>query len=199
MTVIAAVLHPRYVAMGSDKQIVDGWIKHHSGTSKIVRREGWLFGTTGPVRVNNAIKTFDPPAVPDDMTEAWVSKHFVPSLVTAMDKTKLAIIEGWLGGKEPEQQGTILCACLGGIFTVQADWAIDFWAEDYAAIGSGQKQALGAFYAAGYFHQLSGASPRDIINVAIKAAAASDIFCACDGQPDFLMIERDSNAAQEIA
>lgn len=181
MTCIAALVGRDFAVMGADRQIVDGWIGHESGSPKVVRWGPWLLGTTGPTRVNNAVKyQFDPPHPPYQITEKWIVTAFVPALSDALDKTK-AVIEGWIGGKESEQQGTILCAAPGALFTIQADFAVDLWNGLYASIGTGQRYALSAMFAAATFLNTGELIPaKSVVRLGVEAAKTFDIYCGGD-------------------
>ena len=187
MTCVLATRGRGFATMGADRQLLDGWVSHHAGAPKIVVKDGWLLGTAGPVRVNNAVKhAFTPPVDGHEAfarwspleIERWIYRVFVPSLREQMVATETAVVEGWLGGKEGEQQGTVVVAHPQMLFTVQADWAVDLWADWYVSAGSGHRFALAVMSALAQTRDVAREDDHvACVKLAVGAAIQWDPYC----------------------
>ena len=178
MTCVVAAVNRTAAVMAADRQIVDGWLAHPIAEPKIAKSGQWLLGTCGPVRVNNAVKRHvAPPHTPQRPTEEWALDVLIPSIRRSLDDAGLAVVDGWIGGKEDGQQGTIIVATPGSILTISADWAVEIWSTPFAAIGTGSRAALGALYVLeerGSFATV--ASLESAARTAMNAVAFSDVY-----------------------
>lgn len=139
MTCVVAIQTEEYAVMGSDRFIADSWVVHTSAEPKCMKRNGWLMGSTGPVRVNNAIRHRLFPKNHPAPTEEWIVDTLVPDLQEQLNKLGHVVVDGYIGGKEGENQGKVLFARPGCIFVLQADWSVDVWGGSFAAIGTGER------------------------------------------------------------
>lgn len=189
MTIIAAMVTEDWAVMASDSNVLDGWVLH-SSVPKCTEKNGWLMGSSGMVRVRNALQyEFTPPTPPENMDHAWVSTTFISALRSTLNERGIAVIDGYIGGKDDAQQTSLLFARPGWLFTVMADWAVDFWPLvrieqnrpnlAYAAIGSGHRQSLGSMFASVSCKGIPVEVTQGICHVrdAVQAAICFDVYC----------------------
>lgn len=153
MTVIAASISDKHVALGGDAGAFDdiGTLKMASASPKVFRLERWLLGSAGSFRVINLLSKAtngSPEAVRD-------------------------LLQKELQGSD-SGSWSVLAASASGIFEISEDFGIIEYREPYAAIGAGADIATGALAS---LSSLQGWAARDIVSDALGVAARHSTMC----------------------
>lgn len=142
MTTVAAITDGKKVFMAYDSglSIGDDFIGQ-SVQSKVFTVEDLLFGYYGSTRAGNIIRYSlrIPSKIEDVDAHEWVSKYVVTAIQDAFLANNYTI--------DDEVGFGCLVAHGGRIFLINTDFAVTEWERGYAAVGSGEKYALGALYA----------------------------------------------------
>lgn len=171
MTCIAGAIKNGEVWMGGDAVSVQGTYGARVGAwPKVFRVGEFLVGSSGTLRVRQAVEfLFEPPLIDGDLY-AYMVRRFVPPL-------QLAVKEAGGELKDPSRAGEIdgdyLIGVRGRLFRVDCGYGILELAAPYAAIGCADQEATSAmFTASALVPDISG---HDLIERALLAAAEFDL------------------------
>lgn len=161
MTCIVGLVHEGTVYMGGDSAAVEGYNVSLSVMPKVFINGPFVMGYTSSFRMGQLLQyAFNPP-------ERGLSQDVYAYMVTTFINTARECFKsGGYGRKhsEEEEGGQFLVGYCGRLFTVEADYQVHESATGYDAVGCGSPYALGAV------HALEGATPRERIKAALKAA-----------------------------
>lgn len=144
MTAIAGLVHDGRVLLGADSAASGGWTIGTRTDLKVFRTGRYVLGFTTSFRMGQILRWgFEPPQPPGNgqlerfMCTTWI------------DAVREALKTGGWAKKDNEQEtgGDFLVGVAGRLFTVYADYQVAEAADRYAACGSGEQLALGAFAA----------------------------------------------------
>ena len=170
MTVIAAIRTPTSILMGGDSaQHTNGSIALVAAP-KVFMNGDYVFGLAGSPRLAEIVQyEFRPPSKMVSATwDQFLARSFVPKLKAVL-AAELGLID----------KSSILVGTKGGgIFEVNGGWFVKQSREQYAAVGSGTKYALGSL------HSTRG-EPRGRLMKALKAAAHFNAYV----RPPFTILE----------
>lgn len=171
MTCIVGYVKGTRVWMGGDSRAIFGGGAQSTTIAgqKVFIRETMMIGVAGSARLSNLIGYgFEPPNHPLNISkDEYIALHVTTAVRELLDK------HGSGGNEDGQdfQNGTLLIAYSGGLYTMSSDYSILQSAAPYAAIGSGAPYALGA---------LAVLSPRiapeQRLYRALQAAAVHDPF-----------------------
>ena len=142
MTCIVAISHNDRVYMGGDAASVDEDSSLISSRKepKIFIKNGYLLGYAGSFRFGKVLQhTFNPPKLSDDDIDKFLNTTFVNSLRECCELNKVD------PGSE-EDSSEMLIGVAGRVFEFCNDWHFGEDINDFNAIGSGTKFALGSLY-----------------------------------------------------
>ena len=156
MTCIAAIRTTDSILIGGDSAATRKGAIRILGTPKVFQIDDYMFGTAGPLRLNEILRyRFKPPPKREGVRwDEFLLGTFVPTLWHSLGKfgmpKKSSILVAARGG--------------GGIFEIDGAGHISAVHEPYLAIGSGADYALGSL------HSSSGNARRRLLK-ALEAAA----------------------------
>ena len=163
MTAIAGLIHEGRVLLGSDSAASGGWNIEIRRDAKVFRSGRYVMGFTTSFRMGQILRwSLEPPQPPGNgqlerfMCTTWV------------DAVREALKAGGWAKRDAEQEtgGEFLVGVSGRLFTVYADYQVGEVAAEYAAVGSGEQLALGAFAAT----EGMRLSPKRRVSLALSAA-----------------------------
>lgn len=163
MTCIVGYVEQQTVFLGGDSAATDG-ADHQVllTTPKVFRVGEVLFGCTGDIRMMNLLRhSLDIPLMKDDL-DRYMNIDFVNAIRTCFK-------EGGYAERRDEREhgGTFLVGLRGRLFCLDEDYQISEMQHPYNAIGSGERQAMGALYAV----QQVEMTPEQRLTLALEAAA----------------------------
>ncbi len=142
MTCIVAIGDGRNVCMGGDAASVDEDSSLISSRKepKIFIKNGYLLGYAGSFRFGKVLQhTFNPPKLSDDDIDKFLNTTFVNALRECCELNKVD------PGSE-EDSSEMLVGVAGRVFEFCNDWHFGEDINNFNAIGSGTKFALGSLY-----------------------------------------------------
>ena len=172
MSVIAVYSDGTRCCMACDSQASNGGAKAIMKGSKIVERNGWLFGAEGSPVAQQAIEYDLSPAslLEHDPLAHWAAVDFYPWLYSKLkSRGQLVPVSG-----RDELPGQILIARKSEFVLLDTIGAVVEFATDFWAIGSGGAEARGAMYA----RELDNGHSDQIVSEAVAAACALDDGCS---------------------
>jgi len=173
MTCVVGLVDGASVWLGADSAASAGCERFPRSEyeRKIVRRDGMLFGVTGPSRAIQIIEyALQVPEHPDTLsTFAYLVKHLMPALRTAIVEHDGLKINDQSDGWE------FLLAYRGGLYSICHDLSVTVL-PDYGAVGCGHMIALGSLYST--LSPRTGLDAIARINLALRASARHDIHVA---------------------
>lgn len=164
MTAIAGLVQDGTVVIGGDSAGVAGWYKLTVRADEKVFRNGpMLFGFTTSFRMGQILRfsLTVPRRHPDDDIDKWMATEFIDAV------RKVLTDKAW--SKKDDGQdvgGTFLVGYESRLFVIYDDFQVGEAADGFAAVGSGESEALGAL------HAMAGLdlSPKAKIRTALEAA-----------------------------
>ncbi|MEV6344085.1 hypothetical protein [Actinoplanes sp. NPDC051851] len=161
MTAIVGLARRGTVLIGGDSAGVTGMDLSVRADAKVFRKDGYVFGFTSSFRMGQLIRySLSPPAPAADL-DRFMATTFVDALRDCLKS-------GGFARKEEEQEvgGTFLVGVRGRLYTLYDDYQVAQSADGYAAVGCGDRAALGALYATAG----TGMKPRKRVRLALGAA-----------------------------
>lgn len=161
MTCIAGVAQNGKVVIGGDSAGLGGWTLTVRADVKVWATDGWVFGFTSSFRMGQVLRwNLNLPPVGDKPLDAYMATTFIDAVRGALKES------GWLKiENNREEGGAFLVGTSGRLFCVEEDLQVGESADGYMAVGCGEDQALGAFYATQRIKD-----PRKRVSVALRAA-----------------------------
>ena len=176
MSVVVAIKKGEVVYLGADSQVTRGGTRETLSNPnnykiwKVKNVDGCFMGHVGLLREANIVKLMNNLVSDYDVYNNYVDyeyivKSVVPSIFDELKKY------GYLKDEQfvKEIESRFMFIFKDKIFTIGFDGAV-IEVDDYAAIGSGEDQAIGSLLST------EGEEPVTRIVKAIKASAASDIY-----------------------
>lgn len=161
MTCIVALSHNNKVYMGGDSAAADENSSLVSARKepKVFIRNGYLMGYSGSFRFGKIIEhSFSPPKLNNNNIDKFLNTEFVDALREACESNKLD------PGSE-EDSSEMLIGISGRVFEFCNDWHFGEDINNFNAIGSGTKVALGSLYSTRRMR-----SPNARIKLALESA-----------------------------
>ncbi len=172
MTCIAGWVEGATVWMGADSAISHAYMLRESTESKLVRRNGILFGVAGDTRAK-AILAHNleiPARKKSQVAEAFIAIELVNAI-------RVAFKESGMHTRKDEHESvgvTLLIAYESKLYIVGGSYAVYRTRDNFAAIGSGAELASGALYALKDYE----IKPRERLTLALRAAAHFNPYVA---------------------
>jgi ATP-dependent protease HslVU (ClpYQ) peptidase subunit len=188
MSCVVGIFDKNSVIIGGDSAVVEAKSTIQTDMSPKVFRlhtqQGeYLIGHTGSGRLGNVLRhAFTPPPFErrSGSLEEYIVTHFIDALRESLKRAGFAKVEN---GAERVGGGKMLVGFRGQLFWIEDDYQVGQPMQGYAAIGSGETYALGAFYSLQAIeHALT---PEDQVRLALEAAAEHNT-CV---RPPFIIIE----------
>lgn len=142
MTCIVAISHNNKVYMGGDSAAVDedSSIVSSRKEPKVFLKNGYLLGYSGSFRFGKVIQhSFNPPKISDDNIDRFLNTTFVNSLRECCELNKI-------DPSSEEDSSEMIVGVAGRVFEFCNDWHLGEDINNFNAIGSGTKFALGSLY-----------------------------------------------------
>jgi ATP-dependent protease HslVU (ClpYQ) peptidase subunit len=142
VTCIVAISDGKNVCMGGDSASVDedSSLVSSRKEPKIFIKNGYLLGYAGSFRFGKVLQhTFNPPKLSDDNIDKFLNTTFVNALRECCELNKVD------PGSE-EDSSEMLVGVAGRVFEFCNDWHFGEDINNFNAIGSGTKFALGSLY-----------------------------------------------------
>jgi len=141
MTCIVALSSNNKVYMGGDAAAADDdSLVSARKEPKIFIKEGYLLGYSGSFRFGKVLQySFNPPKLSDDNLDRFLNTVFVDSLRECCESNKV-------DPASEEDSSEMLIGVSGKIFEFCNDWHFGEDVNNFNAIGSGTKLALGSLY-----------------------------------------------------
>lgn len=168
MTAIAGLVHDGRVLIGADSGGVGGWTLNTRKDAKVFGNGAYVMGFTSSFRMGQILRwSFKPPAPP---AKGSLERFMCTTWVNAARHT---LSEGGWAKKDAERElgGCLLVGVRGHLFRVDEDWQVGEHADGYAAVGSGEQTALGAFAATEHL----GLDPEKRVLSVLEAAERHNI------------------------
>lgn len=166
MTCIAAVETKAGVWMGCDSLTSYGWAVDVTNRSKIFKRQDFLMGVCGEVRISNLLEqTLDVrPRYENEGLDAYFVNACAEAIRELFKKTGCLTIEN----SKEDFRGKMLVAYRGRLFELNSDFAVVTGKTlGYCAAGSGEIVARGSLFSTRTIAKLS---PKARVAMALKAA-----------------------------
>lgn len=157
MTCIVGVVDHGAVYLGGDSQLSAGWDKWFNKRSKVFRNGDLLVGCAGAPRLSQLLE-FEL-QLPAQTTE----KSFEYLVKVLAEQARLLFSSRDF--KWDNEGGQVLFGYRGGLYTLENDYSVIQYNDEYVAIGCGANFAMGALHAT---HRLP---PKKRIKKALKASA----------------------------
>lgn len=172
MTCIVAIKENGKLYFGSDSLLSDTTVDLAipMKSPKIFKNGPFLFAYCGSVRAGKVFQYDLELPNPDlDNLDKYMNKEFVSALMECAERNKLVIeISKEPDGSESDNDVADLIVGINGrLFEVQSHVQALEWYEDYMALGSGSKFALGSLYTTKDFD----ISPKERLTLALEAAS----------------------------
>lgn len=181
MTCIVALKHEGKIFMGADSAGSDGYTIRSRSDEKVFANDKFLIGYCGSYRIGQILQySFSPPEQSikqDDMT-------FMVD--TFIDHVRILMREKGTLKKDNEEEshgGPFIVGYNGELYSIDEDFQVGKYFDDYATAGSGEQTAMGALYA---MKDLD-ITPENKIRVALEAAAE---YCVGVREP-FLILKQE--------
>ena len=161
MTCIVALSHNGKVVMGGDASAADETSSLVSSRKepKVFIKNGYLIGYAGSFRFGKVIEhSFNPPKLQDGRIDKFLNTSFIDALRECCELNKVD------PGSE-EDSSEMLIGVAGRVFEFCNDWHFGEDVNDFNAIGSGTKLALGSLYSTRRMR-----SPNARIQLALESA-----------------------------
>jgi ATP-dependent protease HslVU (ClpYQ) peptidase subunit len=161
MTCIVGIAHNGIVYMGGDSAAADedSSLVSSRKEPKVFVKNGYLIGYSGSFRFGKVLQhTFNPPKLSDNNIDKFLNTTFVNSLRECCELNKVD------PGSE-EDSSEMLIGVAGRVFEFCNDWHFGEDINDFNAIGSGTKFALGSLYSTRRLR-----SPNARIQLALESA-----------------------------
>ncbi|WP_164868126.1 Ntn hydrolase family protein [Rhodovarius crocodyli] len=173
MTIIVSLRTPDGVVVGADSCLSDeSGNRNRSRLPKLFRIGAVLIGYAGDARLGEVLRYQLQLAERHPKTDAaaWISTVVAPAIrQVAVDHHLVAEAADLL-------PGTLLLVTDGRAFILHSDYGVSEPVERYAAIGSGERLAVGALH--GLLHLgIELDDPEAAIKAALSAAAEHDVGC----------------------
>jgi len=142
MTCISAIAHNGKVYMGGDSAAVDEGSNLVSirKEPKVFIRNNYLIGFAGSFRFGKVVEhIFNPPKLQTDNIDKFLNTVFVDALRDTCDLSKI-------DPSSEDDSSELLIGVNGRLFEFCNDWHFGEDTNDFNAIGSGTKLALGSLY-----------------------------------------------------
>jgi ATP-dependent protease HslVU (ClpYQ) peptidase subunit len=161
MTCIVGIAHNGIVYMGGDAAAADedSSLVSSRKEPKVFIKNGYLIGYSGSFRFGKVLQhTFNPPKLSDNNIDKFLNTTFVNSLRECCELNKID------PGSE-EDSSEMIIGVAGRVFEFCNDWHFGEDINDFNAIGSGTKFALGSLYSTRRLR-----SPNARIQLALESA-----------------------------
>ena len=161
MTCIAALSYGGVVYMGGDSAAADEDSSLISSRKepKVFIKNGYLIGYAGSFRFGKVVEhSFNPPKFQDGRIDKFLNTSFIDALRECCELNKVD------PGSE-EDSSEMLIGVAGRVFEFCNDWHFGEDVNDFNAIGSGTKLALGSLYSTRRMR-----SPNARIQLALESA-----------------------------
>lgn len=160
MTCIAGIAENGAVHLAGDSAGVAGWDLTIRADPKVFVNGPYVMGFTHSFRMGQLLRyAFAPPSPEGHDLHAFMCTAFIDALRTCLKDG------GWATkDKEQEEGGTFLAGVAGRLFIVGSDYQVGEPASGCAAVGCGDRAALGALFAT------AGGKPRARLETAMSAA-----------------------------
>jgi hypothetical protein len=160
VTCIAGLADGGAVYLAGDSAGISGWDLTIRADVKVFINGPYVMGFTHSFRMGQLLRyAFSPPAPETTDLHGFMCTAFIDALRTCLKDG------GWATkDKEQEEGGCFLVGVAGCLFTVQSDYQVAEPASGCAAVGCGDRAALGALFAT------AGGKPRTRLETAMGAA-----------------------------
>jgi len=166
MTVIIAYKEHGKVYMGGDAGATSGSSTRASKLEKVFTiGDEFLIGYTSSFRMGQIIEhCFKPPNYKEGASiQKYLVSSFVPKLTAVLENHNFLVF------KDNEAiGGTFLLGFKGKIFEIGSDMQVNEFKENYHAVGSGERYALGALHAMSHDSKIV---PKERLTAAFEASA----------------------------
>lgn len=170
MTCIIAIKEDNRIWLGADSCLTSSH-QVTVGRPKIIKKGEFLLGGAGSLRTLQLFQ-YSTPLL--DIIEGEDIYHYLINTVTHQMRQTLKTHGNIEKDKKEQTRNEFIIAFRGEIYKIGCDFAINNPVENYTAIGSGEKFALGSLHAT----ELSGLDPRTRITQALDAASKYNSFVA---------------------
>ncbi len=165
MTCVVGIVHKQAVYIGADSLGIDS-----GDLSKVVRSDKKVFvngefimGFTSSFRMGQLLQyAFKPPTKPKLMDDM---KFMVTSFIDGVKNCFYHNGYGRITEGRDNEGGTFLVGFNGTLYEIEPDFQVGVPSVHYAAVGCGERYALGAMYAT------DGMEPEERIRKALEAAS----------------------------
>jgi ATP-dependent protease HslVU (ClpYQ) peptidase subunit len=141
MTCIVGLVHEGKVYMGADSCSGDGLDQHIDEMPKLFRLGNMVIGFTSSWRMGQILQYHVDIPEEDVSPDEYVVKHFIPAVRDAFREHGFTEIKD-----NREEGGYFLIGMRGRLFIVQNDFSVLEPIDHLAAIGCGDRYALGAMW-----------------------------------------------------
>jgi ATP-dependent protease HslVU (ClpYQ) peptidase subunit len=141
MTCIVGLVQDGTVYLGGDSASANSWMTRSTRLKKVFRRGEFLIGYTSSFRMGQILQHHldARPQESGEDIEHYMVAGFVEAVRKCLKKFAYTKVEN-----SREEGGTFLIGYKGGLYTVQDDFQVNFFHDDYDAVGVGAQYALGA-------------------------------------------------------
>lgn len=162
MTCIVGLVHDDRVWIGADSAGVTDYDLQNRGDAKVFQLGAMVIGFTSSFRMGQLLRYGL--TLPERASGIDLHQYMVLDFIGSV---RACLQNGGFAQKNNEQEhgGEFLVGYAGTLFYIGADYQVGIMADGYAAVGCGDRVALGALYAT---HRRA---PRTRITVALEAAA----------------------------
>lgn len=169
MTCVVGMLHESGIFIGADSEINNGSRRSTMRIEKVVQYHNMLIGVCGPIRLTEVLhNNFTPPQ--HEPQELSPSEYMTRCFTKALRDT-LRECGHLRNDAGVESMGNdLLIGYAGHLFTIEHNFQLIEYSYPYAAIGSGEEVAMGAF------HALAEISPAPLCVLA-ALTAAEELAC----------------------
>lgn len=162
MTCVAGLIHDGRVWIGADSAGITGQDLRVRSDAKVFHNGPCVIGFAGSFRVGQILRyQFAPPKHPRGMDG---HEYMVKLFVTALRITHQVSGCSSKDNEEESFEGDILVGYRGELYQIGADYQVGCYADGFAAIGTGDRVALGVLYVT------KGIDPRRRLLKALEAA-----------------------------
>jgi len=164
VTAIAGLVHEGRVLLGGDSAAGGGWTISTRRDAKVFRTGRYVIGFTTSYRMGQVLRwSFEPPEPPT--RPGQLERFMCTTWIDAVRESLKA--GGWaMTDSGRESGGQFLVGVMGRLFQADSDYHLGEQAVPYAAVGSGEQLALGAFAAT----EGLGLAPERRVRLALHAA-----------------------------
>ena len=171
MTVILGAVDKNKIYMGCDSQVTWGNSKGIVKGLKVFKKKNMIFGVCGSPRIIQLLNfSLNIPEHPKKFTDyAYMGSVFIDAVRDCLKDGGFSKIDN-----NTETGGNFLVGYNGKIYDIDYNYSITYFDTDYAAIGSGEEIAVGAFCA----YRNMGLGLKEAIEKSIAITCDVHLYCS---------------------